>query len=160
MKAKTNDIYTIFLLKKNIRSDIIKTILEYLPIVVPEILKEWKIAIISVGQEYKSIKSKHDYKTGSEITYREREIPIDIGKFKNNYNKNRKSKCFNCNIYRHIAKNCWKPKKEKKTRKYYKCYKVGHLTKNYRKNQIMKTVTKRRILLEIQSRLGITNLCT
>jgi len=114
MKAKTNDIYTIFLLKKNVRSDIIKTILEYLSIVVPEILKEWKIAIISVGQEYESMESRHDFKTGSEITYREREVLINIGKFKNNYYKDRKSKCFNCNVYRYIAKNCWKPKKEKR----------------------------------------------
>jgi len=47
MKAETNDMHAIFLLKKNIRSNIIKTILEYLPIVVPELLKE-KIAIILV----------------------------------------------------------------------------------------------------------------
>ena len=40
MKAKTDDMYVIFLLKKNVKSDIIKTILEYLPIAVPEILKE------------------------------------------------------------------------------------------------------------------------
>ena len=40
IKAKTNDIYTIFLLKKNIRTDIIKKILGYPLIVVLEILKE------------------------------------------------------------------------------------------------------------------------
>jgi len=40
MKAETDDIYAIFLLKKNIRSDIIKTILEYLFIVALETLKE------------------------------------------------------------------------------------------------------------------------
>ena len=40
MKAKTNDMHVIFLLKKNIKSDIIKTILEYLSIAAPEILKE------------------------------------------------------------------------------------------------------------------------
>jgi len=48
MKAETNDIHTMFLLKKNVRSDIIKTILWYLPIVVPTLLKEWKKAITSV----------------------------------------------------------------------------------------------------------------
>jgi len=48
MKAETNDIHTIFLLKKNVRSDIIKTILWYSPIVVPTLLKEWKKAIILV----------------------------------------------------------------------------------------------------------------
>jgi len=40
IKAKTNNIHVIFLLKKNIRSNIIKTILEYLPIVAPELLKK------------------------------------------------------------------------------------------------------------------------
>lgn len=57
MEAETNNMHTIFLLKKNIRIDIIKTILGYLLMVVLEILKEWKMAITLVKQEYKSIKS-------------------------------------------------------------------------------------------------------
>jgi len=40
IKAKTDDIHTIFLLKKNIRTDIIKTILGYLPMTVSEMLRE------------------------------------------------------------------------------------------------------------------------
>jgi len=40
MKAKIDDIHTIFLLKKNIRIDIIKIILEYLPIVALETPRE------------------------------------------------------------------------------------------------------------------------
>jgi len=48
MKTETDDIHIIFLLKKNVRRDIIKTILEYPPIVVPESLKEWKVAITLV----------------------------------------------------------------------------------------------------------------
>ena len=55
IKANTNKLHTIFLLKKNVWADIIKMILEYLLITVPEILKEWKVAIILVSQEYKSI---------------------------------------------------------------------------------------------------------
>ena len=50
MKAETNNMHTIFLLKKNIRSDIIKMILGYLPISAPEILRDWKVVIILVGQ--------------------------------------------------------------------------------------------------------------
>jgi len=42
IKADTDKLYTISLLKKNVRQDIIKTILEYLPIVVPETLKKMK----------------------------------------------------------------------------------------------------------------------
>ena len=48
MKTKTNDMYIILLLKKNVRSDIIKTMLGYLVIVALELLKEWKVAIISI----------------------------------------------------------------------------------------------------------------
>jgi len=47
MKAETNNIHAIFLLKKNVRNNIIKTILGNSPIVVPESLKEWKVAITS-----------------------------------------------------------------------------------------------------------------
>jgi len=42
---------------------------------------------------------------------------MDIEKFKDNYNKNKEPKCFNCNVYRHIAKDFQKPKEEKETRK-------------------------------------------
>jgi len=48
MKANTDKLHTIFLLKKNAQYDIIKTILEYPPITMPKTLKEWKVAITSV----------------------------------------------------------------------------------------------------------------
>ena len=40
IKVETNNIHVIFLLKKNIRNNVIKTILEYSPIAAPEILKK------------------------------------------------------------------------------------------------------------------------
>ena len=40
MKADTNELHAIFLLKKNIWQDTIKTILGYPPIAAPESLKE------------------------------------------------------------------------------------------------------------------------
>ena len=40
MKADTDELYAIFLLKKNVRQDIIKMILGYPPIAMPETLKE------------------------------------------------------------------------------------------------------------------------
>jgi len=40
VKTKADNMHTIFLLKKNVKSDIIKTILGYSPIIAPEILKE------------------------------------------------------------------------------------------------------------------------
>jgi len=48
IKANTDNLHAIFLLKKNIQPDIIKTILRYLPIVAPKTLKEWKVAITLV----------------------------------------------------------------------------------------------------------------
>ena len=36
----------------------------------PESLKEWKVAITSVRQGYKSIKEHYDYKTSTGTTYR------------------------------------------------------------------------------------------
>ena len=40
MKVDTDKLHVIFLLKKNVQSDIIRTILGYLSIAVPETLKE------------------------------------------------------------------------------------------------------------------------
>ena len=71
MKADINDLHAIFLLKKNVRHNIIKTILGYPPIAIPETLKEWKVAITSVGQEYKSTEGRHNYKTSTGMIYRE-----------------------------------------------------------------------------------------
>ena len=78
MKADTNNLHTIFLLKKNVQADIIKTILEYPPMAAPDTLKKWKVAITVVGQGYKSIESQHDYKTNTRITFGGRGAPIDI----------------------------------------------------------------------------------
>ena len=44
-------------------------ILGYLPIAMPESLKEWKMNITSVGQGYESTKGHHDYKTGTGVIY-------------------------------------------------------------------------------------------
>jgi len=35
----------------------------------PETLKEWKVVIMSVGQEYEFTKKHHDYKTSTGIMY-------------------------------------------------------------------------------------------
>ena len=112
IKANTDDLHTIFLLKKNVWADIIKTILGYSSIAVPEILKKWKIAIISVGQVYKSMEEQHDYQMGIRTTYGGRTLSMDIGK---SNNKDGKLKCFNCEEYEYIARNCKKLKKEKNT---------------------------------------------
>ena len=54
IKADTDELHAIFLLKKNVQSDIIKMILDYPLIVAAETLKEWKVVITSVEQGYES----------------------------------------------------------------------------------------------------------
>ena len=71
----------------------------------PESLKEWKVAIISVGQEYKLMEGHHNYKTSTGVTYSGQGQPMDIGKSNDNF-KDGKPKCFNCNKYGHMAKEC------------------------------------------------------
>ena len=137
MKADTDELHAIFLLKKNVRHDIIKTILGYPPIAMPETLKEWKVAITSVGQGYESTEGRHDYKTGTGTTYSGRGQPMDIGKSNDNF-KDRKPKCFNCNKYGHMAKEYQVEKKERETRTCFKCEKKEHIAKNCKGKQTMK----------------------
>ena len=77
----------------------------------PESLKEWKVAITSVGQGYESTEGHHDYKTSTRTTYGGQRQPIDIGRSNKNF-KDRKPKYFNYNKYRHMAKECRAKKKE------------------------------------------------
>ena len=77
----------------------------------PESLKEWKMAIMSVRQEYEFTEEYHNYKTSIGTTYGRQGQPTNIRKSNNNF-KDRKPKCFNCNKYRHMAKECQVKKKE------------------------------------------------
>ena len=72
------------------------------------------------------------------VIYRGRRVLVNIGKSRENFNKNGKLRCFNYNIYKHIAKNCQKSKKKKETRKCYKYNKVGHFAKDCRLEQKIK----------------------
>ena len=103
MKADIDELHAIFLLKKNAQHDIIKTILDYPPIAMPETLKEWKVAITSVEQGYESTEGWHDYKTNTTITYEGRGQLMDIGKSNENF-KDGKHKYFNYNKYGHMTK--------------------------------------------------------
>jgi len=62
---------------------------------------------------------------------------MDIGKSNDNY-KDGKPKCFNCNKYGHIAKECRAEKKEQETRTCFKCDKKGHIAKDCKSKQVMK----------------------
>ena len=105
--------------------------------VVLEMLREWKIVIISVSQGYESMESWHNYRTETKITYRGRRALMDIRKAQDNFDKDGRLKCLNYNTYKHIAKECQRLKKKRKTRKYYKYNKVEHLAKDCRIGQKM-----------------------
>ena len=102
----------------------------YPPIAVLKIPKEWKIAITLVSQEYKSTEGRQDYKMGTRKIYRGRGILMDIRKAENNFDKDRRPKCFNCNAYRYIVKDCRRLKKEWDARKYYKYKKIRHIARD------------------------------
>ena len=61
---------------------------------------------------------------------------MDIRKSNNNF-KDGKPKCFNCNKYRYIVKECWK-KKEKETWKCFKYDKEGYIAKDCKEKQSIK----------------------
>ena len=95
------------------------------------------MAITSVGQGYESTEGRHDYKTSMGIIYGGRGQPMDIGKSNDNF-KDGKPKCFNCNKYGHMAKECRSEKKERETQTCFKCDKKGHIVKDCKEKQIMK----------------------
>ena len=90
-----------------------------------------------MGQGYESTEGRHDYKTGTGTTYGGREQPMDIGKSNDNF-KDGKPKCFNCNKYGHMAKECQSEKKERETRTCFKYEKKGHIAKDCKRKQTMK----------------------
>jgi len=112
-------------------------ILGYLPITMPESLKKWKVAIILVRQRYESTEGCHDYKTSTRTTYEGQGQPMDIRKSNDNF-KDGKPKCFNCNKYGHMAKECQSEKKERETQTYFKCDKKGHIAKDCKGKQVIK----------------------
>jgi len=62
---------------------------------------------------------------------------MDIRKSNDNF-KDGKPKCFNYNKYGHMAKECQSKKKERETRKYFKCKKEEHIAKDCKGTQLIK----------------------
>ena len=94
--------------------------------------------ITSVGQGYEFTESWHDYKTGTGMTFGGQETSMDIGKSQDNFDKDGKPKYFNCNIYKYLAKEYKRPKKDKEMRKCYKYNKVEYLAKDCRSGRKIK----------------------
>jgi len=69
--------------------------------------------------------------------FRGQGMPMNIEKMQDNFDEQRRPKCFNCNTYGHMAKEYKKPKKSREIRKCYKCDKVKYLEKDCRFKQKM-----------------------
>jgi hypothetical protein len=138
-RAGIDDKHAIFLLKKNVRREIVRTIMGYPPSMIPSDYDAWKEAILSVGKGYDAPEMNRDRRTASGIVYGGKGQPMDIGRSKPAFDKEGKPKCFNCNLYGHMAKDCRKPKKKPTC---YNCDKEGHIAKDCRapkmKNREMK----------------------
>ena len=62
---------------------------------------------------------------------------MDIGKSNDTF-KDGKPKCFNCNKYRYMAKECQIEKRKQDTQTCFKCDKKGHIAKNCKGKETMK----------------------
>lgn len=125
-QSKISDEHATFLLKRNTRPDIIRIILGYPPSALPDKYGEWKESILSVGKG-KDFLGAGDKKTSTGVVYGGRGQPMEIGRSLPRF-KDGKPKCFNCNKYGHLAKEC----KNAKNTKCFNCGKEGHISKDCR----------------------------
>jgi hypothetical protein len=102
--------------------------LGYPPSATPDNLKEWLEATKSVGLGYESSEIQRDIKMESRITYGGSGASMEIGKRKFLWNNKRELKCYKCDSFRHMGKNC--PNKKSSNIKCYRCEKFGHLSQN------------------------------
>jgi len=116
--------HAIFLLKRHVKSDIIKIIMGYPPVAIPSDLKEWVTAIQSVGKRQEATQTRHDLLTPTGVTYGGSGQPMEIGRKKLVWSKDRTPQCYRCDQYGHIGKEC--PSKPKKGNNCFACGKFGH----------------------------------
>ena len=95
------------------------------------------MAIISIGQGYESTEECQDYQTEIGATYRGWGLSMEMRKSNENF-KDGKPECFNCEIYRHITRDCKKQKKEKDTQKCYECGRIEHIARDCKTKQKIK----------------------
>ncbi|KXN89216.1 Gag-Pol polyprotein [Leucoagaricus sp. SymC.cos] len=112
-KAKTDDSHALFLLKKHIQPDIIKTIMGYSTDYQPTSYMEWMSSISTVEKRYKFTELKWQHTMSSGVTYGERGQLMEIGHVTPqtpHHIDKRNPKCYSCGKFGYIAKNCPEPK--------------------------------------------------
>jgi hypothetical protein len=122
--SKIDKTHAIFLLKRHVKSDIIKIIMGYPPVTIPSILDDWITAIQSVGKGQESTQTRQDLLTPTRVTYRGSGQPMEIGRKKLVWSKDGTPQCYRCDQYGHIGKEC--PTKAKKGNNCFACGKFGH----------------------------------
>jgi hypothetical protein len=123
--SKIDETHAIFLLKRHVKSDIIKIIMGYPPIAIPSNLEEWISAIQSVGKGQEATQICHDLLTPTGVTYGGSGQPMEIGRKKLVWSKDGTPQCYRCDQYGHIGKEC--PTKPKKgNNNCFACGKFGH----------------------------------
>jgi hypothetical protein len=123
--SKIDETHAIFLLKRHVKSDIIKVIMGYPPVAIPSDLKEWISAIQYVGKGQEATQIRHDLLTPTGVTYGGSGQPMEIGRKKLVWSKDGTPQCYRCDQYGHIGKEC--PTKPKKgNNNCFACGKFGH----------------------------------
>jgi hypothetical protein len=127
--AKTDEQHAIFLLKQHVKHDIIKVILGYPPITIPSELNEWIEAIQSVGKGQESTQTRYDILTPTGVGYGGKGQPMEIGQAKFEWSKDGTPKCYKCDQFGHIGREC---SKKFQGVKCHGCGKFGHIVKDCR----------------------------
>jgi hypothetical protein len=98
----------------------------YPPVAIPTDLKEWIDMILSVGKGQEATQTRHDILTPSGVIYGGKGQPMEIGQRRLEWSKDGTPKCYRCDQYSHIGKECLKKSQGVKC---YGCGKFGHLAK-------------------------------
>jgi hypothetical protein len=125
--SKIDKQHAIFLLKRHVKHDIIKIILGYPPVAIPTDLKEWIDMILSVGKGQEAMQTRHDILIPSGVIYGGKGQPMEIGQKRLEWSKDGTPKCYKCDQYSHIGKECLKKSQGVKC---YGCGRFGHLAKD------------------------------
>jgi hypothetical protein len=125
--AKIDDQHVIFLLKQHAKHDIIKIILGYPPIAIPSELDKWFEAIQCVGKGPEATQTRHDILTTTGVIYGGKGQPMEIGQTKSEWSKDKTPKCYKCNQFGHIGKEC---RKKFQGVKCHGCGKFGHIVRD------------------------------